>query len=288
MNSMSFLMMWIFGSSFSFPSASAAQEIKLEEALLNKSVTMEAKGLGGHSGEAISLSLTNTSGKALSVKIPAGSVFHPEDESMQDIFVVQDQILALAPKGKKTMNVSGFCCQASDRSPQANIGFTYASHPNPKLIELATFLNGKSFSNDVLQNAVWCISDNHRVSNIWAEDRATVQPLRDLICKITGKKDVWYSSETNVTIEPDGHINLEAVSVNGAIGFDLKKPSTITASVKATFKDFKYDIPSKLNLPKAGHYEYDFNLRVRGWEKGKYVVIIMEGTRELMKTEFEV
>lgn len=288
MSSMNLALMWIFGSTFSFPFAPATQEIKLEDALQQQLVKMEAKGLGGYSGEVITLSLSNTTGKSLSVKIPAGSVFHPDDEGMQDIFVVQDQILAIAPKATRWANVSGFCCQASDRSPQGNIGFKYASHPNPKLKELAAFLNGKSFDNGTLQNAVWCVSDNHNVSDIWAEDRTTVQPLRDLICKITGQKDVWYSTATNVTVDPYGHINREAVAVSGAIGFDLKKPSTITASVKATFKDYTYDIPSKLNLPKAGHYEYDFNLRVRGWEKGKYVVVIMEGTRELMKTEFEV
>jgi hypothetical protein len=43
-----------------------------------------------------------------------------------------------------------------------------------------------------------------------------------------------------------------------------------------------------MHFPRKGHYEYEFKLTVRGWEKGKYYVLVKAGEKQLLKQEFEI
>lgn len=266
----------------------AKEPLTLETALAEGKVAIEPSSLGAHMGKCVELRMTNLSRGKLEILIPAGAVFHPEDEGMQDIFVVEDHILALDKGAKIKRNIAGYCSQSSDRSPSAGTKFTFALHKNAKLQELAAYLNKNKFDDDVIQNAVWAVADNSGPGDIYAPDRAKIQPLRDLICKITGHKDVWYSTARNNRVDEQGYIQREPVSVSGMIAFSVDAPVAVKAKVKGKDNDLEYDLPGEINTPRAGKFEYDFNLRVRGWNKGKYEVIVMAGTRELLRQDFEL
>lgn len=262
--------------------------ISLREAIDKKMISVDATSLGGYSGECVQLDVVNTSGKKINVVIPSGGVFHPADEGMQDIFVVTDQVLALQKGQKLPFKVKGYCCQASDRSPSGGIGFSFEQSSNPALLELAKFMNGKTFSDGVSQEAVWCVSDGNSVSGIYNEEGSPTNDLRKEVCRITKQKDVWFSKRSNHTIAEDGFINSDPVSVEGMIEFRTEAPMDITALIKSGNGSNDYKLPGSMHVPRAGKFAYDFNLRVKGWEKGKYEVVINGGDKVLLVQEFEI
>lgn len=266
----------------------AKEPVDLEDAIKKGMVKIEPVSKGGYSGDCINLKLTNLSKGELNLVLPAGSVFHPEDDGMQDIFVPQDQLFVLE-KGKTLQRpVRGYCCQASDRSPSSGTTFRLAKSKNPKLQELASFLKKNRFSDHITQSAVWCVSDDHNVSGIYHSDRSKVQPLRDVLCKLTGQKDVWYSTDTDHVMDDDGYIRCEPKLITGAIKCKADAPVGIRAEVKGVDVEREYKIPGELKLPRAGEFEYDFNLRISGWQKGKYQVLIFAGDKKIHTQDFEL
>jgi len=65
-------------------------------------------------------------------------------------------------------------------------------------------------------------------------------------------------------------------------------PVGIRAEVKGVDVEREYKIPGELKLPRAGEFEYDFNLRISGWQKGKYQVLIFAGDKKIHTQDFEL
>ena len=81
---------------------------------------------------------------------------------------------------------------------------------------------------------------------------------------------------------------MDPVLVSGTVTFIAEAPGLIIAEIKSADGEFAYKVQPDMNIPKAGKYDYDFNLQVRGWKKGKYVVYIQNDEREILKQEFEI
>jgi len=261
--------------------------VSLADAIKNKWVTSEYTGAGSHSGNCIRINTNNLQDKKLRISIPAGTMFKPSDDEMQNILVTQEQILALAPNQKLETFIKGYCCEASDRSPTKDINFTLASNKDPKMTQLFTFLKGKTYGDDVLQDAVWCISNQHNVSDIYAPDPTKIKPLRDELCKITGQKDTWYSTPQRHTVDADGHISHVTTEVNGLIKFKAAKEVKIHNEIHDATGKLILKNPNEFTV-KPGNVEYEFGIKVQGWEKGTYYVEVYEDTRVIHKQEFKL
>ena len=265
--------------------------ISLDEAIKKGLVTMEAKGLGDHSGKCLELSLTNNTSGSLNIIVNAGSVFNPEQTDMQDIFVVKDQMVVLPQKRMTKHQISGYCCQMSDRSPSEGVAFTKGTVKDQKLITLANHINQNKYPESVFQNAVWCVSDNNSIADIYAEneeDMNQVKALREELSKITGQKNVWYNNATNVSVNEQGYINREPVMVSGALTMTIDKPVSFRTEIRHEDNSVYIKMDRETRIDRIGKFDYDFTLKVRGWEKGKYFVVILAGEKEILKQEFEV
>jgi hypothetical protein len=274
--------------SFGWYVSPGGKPVSLNEVIQKNIASVEFSSVGGHSGKCVTMKLVNNTGKDHVITIPAGTILEPGDSTMQNIFIVEDQEILLSSKQKKNCTISGFCCQASDRSPSAGTSFKIGNLTNEKLLALAKFTSGKKFSDETLQAAVWCISDSESVSYVTADDKSKIQPLRDLICTLTGQKDVWYSTGSTTSIGEDGYISRVPTVITGMIGFNVDQPTTVTQVIRSADGTFEYKINADMTVPKAGKYEYDFRLKVNGWNKGKYFISINAGEKEILKQEFEI
>jgi hypothetical protein len=261
-----------------------AKSITLDEAVKQKIVTAKFTGLGGHSGNCIQMQLTNNKNKGISIVLPAGTMFEPSDEGAQNIIMPQEQLMVLKGGEKKGMKLRGFCCQATDRSPSAEMDFVLSRNEDPKMKQLYSFVKGKKYTDDILQDAVWSLSDDHSVSNIYGAD---VRPLREELCKIKGTTDTWYSTPQHHTVDAEGNISHETVQVSGTIKFKAEKAGKITSEIHDATGKVVTKNPNSLSFP-AGNIEYDFNIKVGGWVKGKYTVHLMNNGEEIHKQEFSI
>lgn len=261
--------------------------MSLNDAIKNKFLSADVKGNGGHSGNCLKVSFKNLQNKKLALTIPAGTMFKPGDDECQNILVPQDQKMIFAANETRTAFVKGFCCEASDRSPGKDMAFTISANKDPKMIKLFNFLKGKNYSDGLLQEAIWCVSDNHEVSDVYAEKMEAIKPLRDELCKITGQKDTWYSTPKQHEVDEEGNISHVTTSVTGLIKFKALKAAKLHNEIFDSSDKLLVKNPNEFSL-KPGDVEYEFNIRVGGWKKGTYYVKVFEGDKVIHKQEFKI
>ncbi|MBA3900363.1 MAG: hypothetical protein H0X62_09175 [Bacteroidetes bacterium] len=277
----------ITASSFITPAERTKVPINVIEAINQGIIRLDVKSKGGHSGGCLSASIKNTASERITILIPPGTMFHPEEPGMQNIIVVKEKLLALNRNESKTTVIIGFCCNLSKKSPSEGMAFKAAKSTNKNLIQIANFINGQNFNDDAIQSAIWAVSDGNRISEIYDENPEKVSSLRKEVSEITGQPITWYATRTNRTTGEDGFINNEPVLVTGEISIKVEKPCTLIQEVFNEKGEVKWRIKD-MEIPWAGSMNYDFQLRVSGWPKGNYYVKASIPGKVLVKHDFVI
>jgi hypothetical protein len=207
---------------------------------------------------------------------------------MQDILVVKEQMIVLDKKTTKKSNLLGFCCISENRSPKKGTHFKLAKEVNPKLVDIANHLNKNKYSEDAMQNAVWSVSDDQSVSEIYDEAPEAVKPLREEVCRLTGQTNDWFNRKVNRTINDDGYIESEPTKIDGNLIIEIDKATSIYQTVYKENGEVAWAPEKTLDIKFTGKISMKFNITIRGWAKGKYYVKISRPGKELLKQEFTV
>jgi hypothetical protein len=265
----------------------AEEEIDVESAVAKNLIQLKVVSNGNYSGNSLICSITNKSDKKISIVFPAGTYFKAPNEDEQNLVMPEDQQILVEKGMTKKLTVNGYCTNAFKSAPKQEGVFKLAKHSIKDLNGILPLFKGKKFSKDVLQAAIWCLTDNKAVSNVYSDDEKSVEELKKKLFTLTKQKPTWYSSPQVTTVDERRNINSETVSINGQLKYDAKAGTKIheeihTSSGTMLFKMKEKEV--KLTAP----MEYEFNLSVKGWEKGKYQVKVFEGTRLIKAFDFEV
>lgn len=276
----------VFALFSSFSKNAAPPTSNIHEAVKSKSVAANVTSNGKHSGFSVVMNLTNKTSTPINILVPAGTTYLPANEDEQTLIQLEDQLIVLSPNQSKTTNIAAFCMEASDRCPTASSGFKIAPTTNKKLTDLSAYIKGKSIAKTSFQDAVWAISDGHSVSNITAEDPATIA-FRKHVATLTGQKDTWFTSPQNVQIDENGNFQLETQHIRGRLEFVCAKGAYVHQDIHKANGDvmFKSD---KTMQARSGNVGYTFHIQVKGWEKGDYYINLHDGTNQLAKYDFKV
>jgi hypothetical protein len=260
--------------------------LSLEEAVKAGVVKIKVKGLGGYQGKCLEATLT--AGSKINLIVKPGTLFKPADPDMQDILVVKEEILALNKGVPKKIQLTGYCCKASNRCPQAGTGFTLSKNENKKLEEIAVYLNKNKFSDHIIQNAVWCVSDNKSVSYVYDSNREKVKGLREELCRLTGQENNWFQTEATHNMDENGYISMEPVHVTGDVTVKVDKTMILYQGVYKENGDIAWEPHKVAVVTSKGTMSYEFKMYVKGWAKGKYYVKVTNSGKELLKQEFMI
>lgn len=260
--------------------------LTLEEAIAQKKVTCKLTSTGNYSGESVAVSVTNLTGAQLKITIPPGTVFKPSEDGDQDLIVVQQQAIALNPKATGKQVLDGFCMEAHDSAPTENNGMKLTRTTNPKLQELAAFMDNKGYDSHTIQDAVWAVSNDYDIAAVDNGDEKG-KALRTFLSKLTNRPDPWYATEQEHTVTPERIIESNPVSVNGMIQFESDGKIKIHEIVQKVGGEVM-DTSEEIEFPQKGKWNYEFTLTVKGWEKGEYVVQVMNGTKLVKAFPFTI
>ena len=269
-----------------FTFSTPPKEVELSTAITSKKVNAEIKSIGRHEGKSIAIKLKNNTSSNLRVKITAGTLFHPEDNGEQTLIHLEDNFIALKPKGEYNGFLAAFCTESSDRCPSNGNGMKIARNKNPKFTELSDYLKGKKISKSVYQDAVWAISDGKSVSNIDSSEPSSAA-LKKFMATLTGQKNTWFSSPQNRHVDEDGNIVQETVLITGQLKFDCRKNAQVKQDIYKENGESVF-ISKRSMTAQTGKVTYKFTMRVKGWEKGKYYIKIHEGGNEIARHYFNV
>ncbi len=243
---------------------------------------------GHYSGDCIDLTLTNTKGSATKILVPAGTVFIADNAGEQNILVTNDIICLLKPRETKSFDISGYCCEHNDSAPDDGSTFKTNLHSDEKVKKLVAYMKDKNYTNSVKQDAVWCVANGSSVSNISLDDEVKQKELRKFVCDLTGQTDTWYTTPQNHVMTEERRIVSETVEVNGMLSCTIEAPMDVSNEVYDAENKLVYKMPEDMTFPMKGTYDYQFRVKITGWEKGKYYVLIKGNGKELLKQEFEI
>jgi len=262
------------------------KEINLSQAIENNSIIADIQSIGSYHGKSISMSLTNKTSSHLKIKIPSGTLFHPENEGEQTLIHLEDNFIALKPHSSYSGMLAGFCTEANDRCPTEGNEMKISQNKNDKFNKLANYLKDNNVSKSVYQDAIWAISDGKSIANIDASEPSSAA-LRKFMAVLTGQKNTWYSSPQNRHVDEGGNIVHETVVIKGQLEFDCKKNAKVRQDIYKENGESVF-ISEKYMTAHISHINYKFTMRVRGWEKGKYYILIHDGTDEITRYAFVV
>lgn len=262
------------------------QTIDLASAIAQQKVKAIFASNGSYSGESVLLGITNLTSTKLQVKIPFGTSFLTDNPEDQELIMVQDEILVLEPKSQNNIKINAYCSEASDHCPTSGSNFKLSKINSEQINKLAGFLKINKTNPSYFQDAVWAITNKYGVTSI---DNSTVdgKALRKFMCEMLTIKDDWYTSPQQRTVDENQNIQSEAVSISGMLKYTSAKGAQIHSEVVKADGTKKFT-SEKHSAPFGGETTFKFSLKVQGWEKGDYKVLVKEGAREIVKYDFKI
>jgi len=273
-----------------FSKTEAKKYLSIEEAMKNKIVEARIIGKGGHTGECITLDIQSLVDYDTLIRIEPGRRLVSDDTLLQDILIIKEIQLFLAAKEKKLINLFGFCCQATNHSPYGGAKFNVGYMPDSSFIKLAMFLSASNLPLDVMQNAVWVLSNDHALNSIHNDNDADRPKMKELYQLIAGLKGLeikfpWYTlkyKQDTATL-----FSNKPTKLFGEIEYYLSNPANVDLVVRDSRNNFVANL--FVNRPQnPNNYTYRFTLDVAKYPKGKYYVILYVDNQLRVRKEFEL
>ncbi|MBC7862184.1 MAG: hypothetical protein IAF38_04365 [Bacteroidia bacterium] len=280
-----FIVACLLACFFSGNMYSRTDTISVEKAFLEKLIKLEIKGKGSYQNQCISMKIKNLIAEPVIIKVEAGRRLDSKDSTEQDILVVQDLYVKLVVKQEFTTDITGFCCQASNHAPKEKAKFLVGALADKNLFDMAKYISKATLSSNQIQNAVWCVSDNHDLSSVDEEGTEAGKNLRKFIAKMKGIEVPWFNSYyQNVPGQVFSNI---PKNITGKMDYYIANISPVLVNIRDTkgtvVKTFVVG-----NEVQRGDHTFNLDWDVKGMKRGKYYVRIYEGQRQLKELEVTV
>jgi len=142
--------------------------VSLKKAMLAKSITVNAVSLGGYLGtKNLKLTLTNNTDKELNVDIEPGLIFKPDDTAYQDLVVLGDEHIALAPAAHQDISLQAFCGKSYARGPLRGMNFTFRKQGDSNMVKTLAYIKANNVPPQLAQYAVWTFTNAHCLNTVY-------------------------------------------------------------------------------------------------------------------------
>ncbi len=258
-----------------------------QNALKEQKVQADITSNGGHNTNSVEIVLTNKTSSPMKITIPNGTVFIPDESGEQDLLLVEDELITLAPKQAKSVLLDAYCMESYDSSPDKGGEMTFKNvRPGSELKQLTTHLNGKKLKSSDIQSAVWAVSDGEPIEHI-SMNTPTADNLRETVSVLTGQENSWYTVNVNRRLDENRRIQTSSASISGKLKINLTKPAQVHEEVVDAEGNVKFTM-KKASFTKAGEWNYAFRIRVMGWKVGDYKVLVFQDGVQIEEFGFTV
>lgn len=154
----------------SYNSYATARQISFKKAIAAKLITVDAISTGGYCGKSLKLALRNNSCREMQVTIDPGLIFRPENQSYQDLVVMGNEAVALAPEGYSEVTLQTFCGKSYAMGPGTNLSYHYWKQGDSDMIRTLNYARSNRVDPYLAQKAVWFFTNDHSISSIYSYD----------------------------------------------------------------------------------------------------------------------
>lgn len=254
----------------------------LQQALQAAVISSKFMGNNQSSGAAIKGSITNLKQETTQIEIQAGIAFsHPD---VQDILITEPQILVLKPGETREITLIGYCMEPTSPVPESESIFTLFQ-PADKYGALIGKLGEGDYYSELIQEAVWALSENFPLYGIYEEDDPGSERLLEEVASILGREvpdyTVAYHQEENQPFQA------EPVKVQGEFKYKVEKSSKFSMVVYLPNGElFVTYFEDRVMRPAL--YTHGFSLELQGYPSGVYTFALLDGTTPVQEQEITI
>lgn len=179
------------------------QSTNLQTALAQKMVKAQFVSTGGHRGQCLKLVIQNTKATPSKIQIEPGMYLENEDDTRQDIIVVDNQFFVLQAKEKREIALNGLCCKSKKASPGKGGTFIIRENTPASVVGLSKLLLELGEFQYAGQGALWNLVDNGDPNKIVGADSTKTMKLRQYVGKALKKEVkpfIWTSYNRPATV----------------------------------------------------------------------------------------
>jgi hypothetical protein len=140
-----------------------------------------------HYANPLIIQFKNNTSERLNFSIPCGFVFRADDSIYQNILVTETLLASLDPGISNEFNIRGMCMESSDIAPKEDSKYQPKGMGEPKLVELARFIEKNRFFSPAGQNAVWTYLNDLPLYSVASVDTSQAFILQQFLSELTGK-----------------------------------------------------------------------------------------------------
>jgi hypothetical protein len=247
----------------------ALANAELRDLLDARRIALQARGTGVHGGEAVRVELRNTTSARVAGRIPAGWVFTSVDEQVQDLLVVRDEPFDLAPGALRTITCRAFCAQGALRGPSEGERYRPGALGAPALVALAQAVAAAPYDDDLVQAAVWAVSNGYSIAGMGALDSTSADTLRLVVARLSGQPPPRYGMR----------FQYAAGSVCTGRPDVVEQPFRITVGVPTTLNAVVLDRNGRIvhiledhTMIEPGRYAWRLQVPVADLPPGRYAI----------------
>lgn len=270
--------------------ALATDDIPLREAIQNKMVQLHAVADRVDEDTHLSLRISNLSAERISVVCGPGLLLEPEDPDFQNMLMTEPLIVQLPARSEKSLIVKVYCTEVDDRFPTEDLSYRLSAAVDEQLLSLAKYIHERPALHaleSTIQSAVWAVSDEYGLSHIYHDEVNEVEDLRTFCSDLTGIEDVWYDMETDYSVNEEGMLVSEPLTIKGELTLTTKIQMKVQTFLVNEKGEEVWSPDRTLTVPK-GEVGLWFELTVENWPVGTYTVLYKSGARTVLAQEFRI
>lgn len=249
--------------------STAIEQRSFIELLEHRVIEVKPVGLGGHSGESLRVTVRNLSTGSVNTSIPVGWVFSSKVPEVQDLIVVREEVLALAGGASKSVTCRAFCCEASGSGPEEGEVYRTGHPGSPKLMAVAQAIARGAYPDEIVQNAVWVLSDNNDIASMGAMDSTAQDTLRLAVSRLSGQPAPLYTMRY---AEEEGRVcSQRPASIHRQLRYDTTVGTTVTVAV-IDRNGRVVRVLQDHQVLEPGAHTLSFDLDVHDWPSGSYAI----------------
>ncbi|MFC7358202.1 hypothetical protein ACFQO1_10910 [Jejudonia soesokkakensis] len=247
---------------------------ELSEAINKGMVTVEVKKTpeSTHYFEPLSITVTNLTSKKINITIPNGQLFVSTDPEVQDIITTEanDLIVTNTPVTKA---IQGMCVQSNNRAPRDEDTYSAGKVASGNLLKLTQEIEQTKSFNSIAQHAIWAITDNHSVEDIYSldDENNTGTHFQSFTREVLGVSTQEKIRSIPATDKPKR-------TMGGTFTYYFSQPSSVSIAI---FNDKNVVVRELFqeSQKKAGEHNFDFQFDASDFPEDLYFVKLIINDR---------
>lgn len=166
----------------------ATEKWTLKSALENHLIDVRASSNGAiYFQKSLRLELTNKTNRNIQLAVDPALIFRPADTTFQNLVVTGEVFVVLSAHGRSNIDLQTFCGKNYAHAPGADISYKFHQQGDSVMIKVVQFINKNRLYNNLGQNAIWALTNDHNLYGIYDETNPLVSKnLVTYMARLTG------------------------------------------------------------------------------------------------------